>query len=281
MHVAMQMSHLEAVYSVYCSRFGTALSRYEELAPRTLSYHQECKELCHNLTTAWDLPSLLIKPVQRCLKYPLFLQSLVDCTPDTHPDYPALAQASARLIKVAETINELKRRQEIVGQIVKPRNRSDGYGSFSSRKSSTSSQKVRSVSGEAQSPSSLSESVARKFRRHSSKLKSTFAWPQPPPPFDASFDALIVTMEKRQKAIYSFILEAKAWSKAVRFSLVCLLQLSLEWKNVYAPFVGAPNEETRSGRTVEYFATSVVKSTLEGPWHELVSYGKYGVFDVF
>jgi dynamin-binding protein len=37
---------------------------------------QECKRRCIERTKAWDIHSLLIKPVQRVLKYPLLLQGV-------------------------------------------------------------------------------------------------------------------------------------------------------------------------------------------------------------
>lgn len=42
--------------------------RLQELEPELKSYLADCKTLSHGRTSAWDLASLLIKPVQRCLK---------------------------------------------------------------------------------------------------------------------------------------------------------------------------------------------------------------------
>ena len=61
----------------------------------------------------WDLQSLLIKPVQRVLKYPLLLDKLVASTADKHPDYKAVHNARDTINQVAQDINEIKRRKDL------------------------------------------------------------------------------------------------------------------------------------------------------------------------
>lgn len=57
--------------------------------------------------------SLLIKPVQRIMKYPLLLGELWQATPEDHPDYRPLQEAltAAKIINV--NINEFRRRKDI------------------------------------------------------------------------------------------------------------------------------------------------------------------------
>lgn len=50
---------------------------------------------------------LLIKPVQRCLKYQLLLQSVIDYTDIDHPDYEQLQLAKTQMVAVADAINEV------------------------------------------------------------------------------------------------------------------------------------------------------------------------------
>ncbi|XP_042249906.1 rho guanine nucleotide exchange factor 38-like [Thunnus maccoyii] len=61
-----------------------------------------------------DMGSLLIKPVQRIMKYPLLLSELWQATPENHPDFRPLQEAftAAKIINV--NINEFKRRKDIV-----------------------------------------------------------------------------------------------------------------------------------------------------------------------
>ncbi|KAI1238499.1 Rho guanine nucleotide exchange factor 38 [Lamprotornis superbus] len=61
-----------------------------------------------------DLGSLLIKPVQRLMKYPLLLHKLLNSTPASHPDHEALQDALFAMKNVNVNINELKRRKDLV-----------------------------------------------------------------------------------------------------------------------------------------------------------------------
>uniref|UniRef100_UPI0037E72EA4 rho guanine nucleotide exchange factor 38 isoform X1 n=2 Tax=Semicossyphus pulcher TaxID=241346 RepID=UPI0037E72EA4 len=113
---------LEDVYKIYCYHHddaNTSLKSYEKeeeikqhfttcvLALKKI-YDQEGKP---NLL---DMGSLIIKPVQRIMKYPLLLRELWQATPENHPDYLPLQEAytAARIINV--NINEFKRRKDIV-----------------------------------------------------------------------------------------------------------------------------------------------------------------------
>lgn len=69
--------------------------------------------LCRGEIQAWDLQSLLIKPVQRVLKYPLLVDKLVESTGASHPDYRAAHSAKETIAKVAQDINEIKRRKDL------------------------------------------------------------------------------------------------------------------------------------------------------------------------
>lgn len=72
----------------------------------------------------------MIKPVQRILKYPLLLTQLLECTPRTHPDYTQLDVAAKEMKFVADRINEMKKRKDMVEKIVgRKRQESDiGHG---------------------------------------------------------------------------------------------------------------------------------------------------------
>jgi hypothetical protein len=74
--------------------------------------------LAASLTHAWDLASLLIKPVQRLLKYPLLLGAILDETPDSHGDKENLRKAKAKMEEVARGVNEGRRRWEVVKEVL-------------------------------------------------------------------------------------------------------------------------------------------------------------------
>nr|XP_046164441.1 rho guanine nucleotide exchange factor 38 isoform X1 [Oncorhynchus gorbuscha] len=113
---------LEDVYKIYCYHHDDAnslLKSYEKeegikqhfiscVSSLKRIYDQEGKP---NLL---DMGSLLIKPVQRVMKYPLLLGELWHATPSDHPDNRPLQEAlnAAKIINV--NINEFKRRKDIV-----------------------------------------------------------------------------------------------------------------------------------------------------------------------
>jgi hypothetical protein len=120
--------NMEKVYGDYCKNHSDAAARLQRLqgVPGIAIWLQECKACAEDLTNAWNLESLLIKPVQRVLKYPLLLKDLLSCTPTDHPDFAALQIACKEMNFVAGRINEVKRRKDMVQSIVgRKRNETD------------------------------------------------------------------------------------------------------------------------------------------------------------
>jgi hypothetical protein len=111
---------LEPPYKTYITRHPTALAHLNALpsSPALTAYLSHTRTLASSLTHAWDLPSLLIKPVQRLLKYSLLLGAIIDATPDSHGDRPALVKARSRMEEVARSVNEDRRRREVVREVL-------------------------------------------------------------------------------------------------------------------------------------------------------------------
>ena len=65
--------------------------------------------------------SLIVKPVQRVLKYPLLIKTLWKETIPGHQDYKPLERAYEEMERVAETINKVKKLKDIVEKYVKGR----------------------------------------------------------------------------------------------------------------------------------------------------------------
>ncbi|KAJ5577954.1 uncharacterized protein N7459_006918 [Penicillium hispanicum] len=119
---------MEIVYTDYLRNHDAANKKLQALQrnPKVAIWLKECREWASDLTSAWDLDSLLVKPVQRILKYPLLLTELLDATPADHPDHAQLAKALAEVTSVSVRINEMKKRADLVDQIVgRKRNQSD------------------------------------------------------------------------------------------------------------------------------------------------------------
>ncbi|KAJ3474559.1 hypothetical protein NLI96_g12392 [Meripilus lineatus] len=111
---------MEPLYTLYITKHPTALEHLSNLppSPALTDYLAHTRTLAQSLTHAWDLPSLLIKPVQRLLKYSLLLGAIIDETPDTHGDKDNLKRARERMEAVAHGVNEGRRRREVVKEVL-------------------------------------------------------------------------------------------------------------------------------------------------------------------
>ena len=111
-------AEMERVYTEYMVKANAANTKAQ-----TVLQTEKGKlwtETCHNesrdLTSAWDLPSLLVKPVQRGTKYKLFLDDLLKSTPTDHPDYDSLRKAHDVVAAMMNRINEAKKHTELIEQ---------------------------------------------------------------------------------------------------------------------------------------------------------------------
>ncbi|KAI9171578.1 Rho guanine nucleotide exchange factor gef1 [Paramyrothecium foliicola] len=99
--------------------------------PTVKVWLNECNEVAKDLTAAWDLDSLLIKPMQRITKYPNLIMTLLQHTPKDHPDREGLNSAKDILENAIIEINQTKKNFELVGQIVgRKRKESDVKAGF-------------------------------------------------------------------------------------------------------------------------------------------------------
>ncbi|RAQ55483.1 rho guanyl nucleotide exchange factor [Aspergillus flavus] len=114
------IANMEKVYADYLKNHDAANKKLQTLQknPKVAIWLKECRDWASDLTTAWDLDSLLVKPVQRILKYPLLLSELLESTPQDHPDRAALISALEEVTNISVRINELKKRADVVGQVV-------------------------------------------------------------------------------------------------------------------------------------------------------------------
>ncbi|KAK7052828.1 hypothetical protein VNI00_004147 [Paramarasmius palmivorus] len=111
---------MERPYKQYITRQGTADEHLQNLpkTPALEQYFTQARSASASISHAWDLHSLLIKPVQRLLKYPLLLGTILEETPNTHPDKENLRLAKAKIEDVARNVNEERRRAEVVKGIL-------------------------------------------------------------------------------------------------------------------------------------------------------------------
>ncbi|XP_046826765.1 dynamin-binding protein-like isoform X1 [Vespa crabro] len=109
-------SKLRVVYVKYCGNHEAALAllkKYEN-NEEIMSVFNKGTETLRYQIACFDMSSILIKPVQRILKYPLILFELIKCTEDDHPDKLSVKEAWKAMTDVACYINEYKRRKDLV-----------------------------------------------------------------------------------------------------------------------------------------------------------------------
>ncbi|XP_072439895.1 rho guanine nucleotide exchange factor 38 isoform X1 [Chiloscyllium punctatum] len=107
---------LEEVYKIYCYHHDDANSLLEtydkdDVIRRHLRNQVDALK---GKSTLLDMGSLLIKPVQRVMKYPLLLSELYKSTPELHADHKPVGDALAAVRQVNVNINEFKRRKDLV-----------------------------------------------------------------------------------------------------------------------------------------------------------------------
>ncbi|XP_046947369.1 rho guanine nucleotide exchange factor 38 [Lynx rufus] len=113
---------LEDIYKIYCYHHDEAHSvlesyeKEEELKQHLSHCIQSLKKIYmqEGKPNLLDMGSLMIKPIQRVMKYPLLLCELQGSTPPSHPDFRALGDAFTAVKDINVNINELKRRKDLV-----------------------------------------------------------------------------------------------------------------------------------------------------------------------
>nr|XP_045603257.1 rho guanine nucleotide exchange factor 37-like isoform X1 [Procambarus clarkii] len=111
-------TELSQVYKIYCSGYSVEvlplLKKYEESEEAKEELARLAQELQCRRPHLLTLDTVLIKPVQRILKYRLYVSKLLDNTASTDPDYHDLQKASACLQAAARDVNEYTRGLDLV-----------------------------------------------------------------------------------------------------------------------------------------------------------------------
>uniref|UniRef100_A0A0B7BC31 Dynamin-binding protein n=1 Tax=Arion vulgaris TaxID=1028688 RepID=A0A0B7BC31_9EUPU len=107
---------MKNTYAPYCRNHDeviTAMEKYSD-SPEISAYFNSKIEAMKKQTNVFDMASILIRPVQRILKYPLLLNELLKNTEEDHPDREDTKAAIKEMTNVAMAINEYKRRKDLV-----------------------------------------------------------------------------------------------------------------------------------------------------------------------
>lgn len=106
--IGLVFTNLEEAFSVYepfCSNYTYAAELVIEETPKL-------RKLEGLVEPTYELPSLLIKPIQRICKYPLLLRELVRFSSKDDPFFDELEAGEASIKRVTDRVNETRRRQE-------------------------------------------------------------------------------------------------------------------------------------------------------------------------
>lgn len=100
-----QMEDAFSVYEPYCANYYSAQDLVVQETPKL-------QKLADILNPTYELPSMLIKPVQRICKYPLLLSQLIKTTNKDWPHYDEMYAGLEAIKRVTEKVNETQRRYE-------------------------------------------------------------------------------------------------------------------------------------------------------------------------
>ncbi|KJD99978.1 hypothetical protein I311_06442 [Cryptococcus gattii NT-10] len=116
---------LQPLYSYFCARQSTASRHLQTLQshPAHFTYLSQRWSSISSQTRAWNLDSMLIKPVQRITKYPLLFEDLLKMTTPVHADYFKIREAKEMARGMAMEIDEGKRRKEAVENAIGKKNK--------------------------------------------------------------------------------------------------------------------------------------------------------------
>ncbi|WAR03204.1 DNMBP-like protein [Mya arenaria] len=106
---------MKNVYAPYCRNHDDVITLIEKYNqdPEIKAHFEVLLDQLRENHVVFDLEALLIKPVQRILKYPLLLSELFKATEEDHADKRPLQQAIQAMTDVAQAINEYKRRKDL------------------------------------------------------------------------------------------------------------------------------------------------------------------------
>ncbi|KAI9476329.1 MAG: hypothetical protein EXX96DRAFT_596456 [Benjaminiella poitrasii] len=112
----IQFEDAFSVYEPFCANFQIAQDLVIQEAPKL-------QKLSNIMSPTYELPAMLIKPIQRVCKYPLLIQQLIKATPEDWPYVEENKHGLEAIQRVTKKVNETKRLQEnlIVVQDLKKR----------------------------------------------------------------------------------------------------------------------------------------------------------------
>ncbi|XP_013774351.1 dynamin-binding protein-like isoform X2 [Limulus polyphemus] len=202
---------LKQTYGQYCRNHDDVLvliEKYEDNQMIKIYINQGVMQM-RAKTNCFDLSSVLIKPVQRILKYPLLLDELIKCTENSHPSKADLEKADLTMYTAAKEINEFKRRKDLVFKY-----RKDTDTSLSTRISKLNL-----------------HSVKKKSSRFSAKLSTTLGLTSVPK--DEAFEAIASEFHSLEKTIKGFLKNVSLFTEEMQSYVHVALSLTEDIADYY------------------------------------------------
>ncbi|KAJ6222076.1 hypothetical protein RDWZM_000621 [Blomia tropicalis] len=106
------------VYCEFCKNHPLAISELQDLYTdhKYIVFFEGCRLLQNMIDISLD--GFLLTPIQKICKYPLQLGELLKYTRTDHPDYEPMVEAYGCMQRVAQMVNERKRRFESLEQLI-------------------------------------------------------------------------------------------------------------------------------------------------------------------
>lgn len=251
------LPRLRPLYTYYCSRQAQASARLLELQndPGYSAHLNECWAKVKSHTHAWNLDSMLIKPVQRITKYPLLFEDLLACTTSVHPDYYAIRHAAESAKALALEVDEAKRRKDVISSVM------SGRSSIMSGKSASTANLSKEVKGGG---------LLRRFKKDKALSGSNDpnALPNITPYVQAQLKDLAKRLNECDRSVRRLLIEIPDWCEASKLLLRQKMEMNLYFLKWYALGRRVTNDD-RIEKVARF--SGVLDNILTGAWEEMVS----------
>ncbi|XP_045175182.2 dynamin-binding protein-like isoform X2 [Mercenaria mercenaria] len=212
---------MKNVYAPYCRNHDdviTLIEKYNQNADIKAYLDRLLDKLREN-HVVFDLEALLIKPVQRILKYPLLLNELFKTTEDDHPDKKEVMVAIKSMTDVAAAINEYKRRKDLVYKYKK-----DTDASLGDKLSKLSLHSIKKKSSR----------IKERFSANLGFIEQTR---------DPNFDKEETRYRHLEKTVRVFIRDVQSYLEEVESVVTCQESITTDIEDFYAEKRDLPEVE--------------------------------------
>ncbi|WWD07212.1 hypothetical protein V865_005309 [Kwoniella europaea PYCC6329] len=258
---------IRPLYNFYCARQSQASLRLMELQSDLAhnAHLKECWSSIKDHTHAWNLDSMLIKPVQRITKYPLLFDDLLSSTTPVHPDYFAIRTAAQMSKAIATEIDEAKRRKDVVSNAINPNPKKTTSINVSPKDNRQPASKLlglKRFKKDKSAPNASNSNVSLPLSKSTSSNESSL----PAVVLESSLNALkdlVVKVEELDRCVRRVGKEVILWTAAAKEVLVAEDGVMKTWLRVVQLEPSDPTDR----RMLEF--RKVIDMIISEVWKEL------------